>query len=191
MFTTRRSFCSTAISCARKRPTPLSPSMDQGANPLADMRQEITRREESRHNAAKIIPSTTPGTFSNSELTQYEPSIGQHGRIYSPEDLSFDAKRPLQREVRLANTIDQFEHYQINPIDEYKSYNLLSSFTTELGRIKTREQTGLSAKHQRQLGKTIRRARALALLPTTAKHPESIIPTGRRAPSLNWIRRSN
>ncbi len=47
----------------------------------------------------------------------------------------------------------------------YKNYEELRNFMTERGRIKSRKQTGLCAKHQRRLAVQIKRARQLGLLP--------------------------
>ncbi|NPB07227.1 MAG: 30S ribosomal protein S18 [Aquificae bacterium] len=48
---------------------------------------------------------------------------------------------------------------------DYKNYEELRQFLTERGRIKSRKQTGLCAKHQRRLAVQIKRARQLGLLP--------------------------
>lgn len=49
----------------------------------------------------------------------------------------------------------------------YKEAELLGRYINEQGYILSRESTGLSAKQQRQLGKAIKQARHLALLPFT------------------------
>ncbi len=51
-----------------------------------------------------------------------------------------------------------------DPID-YKDVDLLRRFVTERGKILPRRVTGLTAKQQRQLTKSIKRARTVALLP--------------------------
>jgi len=48
---------------------------------------------------------------------------------------------------------------------DYKDANTLSRFLSERGKIRPRRQTGLCARHQRQLARAIKRARHLALLP--------------------------
>jgi small subunit ribosomal protein S18 len=48
---------------------------------------------------------------------------------------------------------------------DYKSVSLLRAFVTEKGRILSRRVTGTCAKHQRELGVAVKRARMLALLP--------------------------
>lgn len=54
------------------------------------------------------------------------------------------------------------------PID-YKDVDLLRKFVTERGKILPRRITGLTAKQQRDLTQSIKRARILALLPFVNK----------------------
>ncbi|MGB3512195.1 MAG: 30S ribosomal protein S18 [Microcoleaceae cyanobacterium] len=51
-----------------------------------------------------------------------------------------------------------------DPID-YKDVELLKKFVTERGKILPRRITGLTSKQQRDLTKSIKRARLVALLP--------------------------
>jgi len=48
---------------------------------------------------------------------------------------------------------------------DYKQVELLRRFITEEGKIRPRRQSGICAKHQRELAVAIKRARHLALLP--------------------------
>ncbi|MDD3679620.1 MAG: 30S ribosomal protein S18 [Candidatus Shapirobacteria bacterium] len=48
---------------------------------------------------------------------------------------------------------------------DYKEIDNLSKFITERKKIAPREYTGVCAKHQRKLAKSIKRARHLALIP--------------------------
>lgn len=48
---------------------------------------------------------------------------------------------------------------------DYKDGDTLIRFLSERGKIRPRRQTGLCARHQRQLAQAIKRARHLALLP--------------------------
>ncbi|MBD2103712.1 30S ribosomal protein S18 [Leptolyngbya sp. FACHB-261] len=54
------------------------------------------------------------------------------------------------------------------PID-YKDVDLLRKFITERGKILPRRITGLTAKQQRDLTQSIKRARIIALLPFVNK----------------------
>ena len=51
-----------------------------------------------------------------------------------------------------------------DPID-YKDVDLLKKFITERGKILPRRMTGLTAKQQRDLTNSVKRARIVALLP--------------------------
>jgi small subunit ribosomal protein S18 len=48
---------------------------------------------------------------------------------------------------------------------DHKDTALLRRYVSEDGKIRPRRQTGVCAKHQRKLARTIKRARHLALLP--------------------------
>ena len=52
-----------------------------------------------------------------------------------------------------------------NEILDYKDIDLLRKFITDQGKILPRRSTGLTAKQQKKLTKSIKRARILALLP--------------------------
>jgi len=58
------------------------------------------------------------------------------------------------------------------PID-YKDVDLLRKYVTERGKILPRRITGLTAKQQRDLTKSIKRARQLALLPYVNRESSS------------------
>lgn len=47
----------------------------------------------------------------------------------------------------------------------YKDEKTLSRFITEQGKLMPRRMTGMCARHQRQLGTAVKRARFLAILP--------------------------
>ena len=59
------------------------------------------------------------------------------------------------------------DYFSVNRIDhiDYKDVSTLKQFVGDGGKIKPRRHTGLSAKHQRDLRRAIKRARNLALLP--------------------------
>lgn len=62
--------------------------------------------------------------------------------------------------------MDYFTENNIDYID-YKDTEVLERFLTEHGRIQHRRDTGLNARHQRELKTAIKRARFLGLLPYT------------------------
>nr|YP_009511259.1 ribosomal protein S18 [Gracilariopsis longissima]YP_010199398.1 ribosomal protein S18 [Gracilariopsis tenuifrons]AXI97136.1 ribosomal protein S18 [Gracilariopsis longissima]UAD89052.1 ribosomal protein S18 [Gracilariopsis longissima]UAD89256.1 ribosomal protein S18 [Gracilariopsis tenuifrons] len=54
---------------------------------------------------------------------------------------------------------------KLNDKIDYKDIDLLRKFITDQGKIISRRSNGLTAKQQKQLTKSIKRARILALLP--------------------------
>jgi small subunit ribosomal protein S18 len=52
---------------------------------------------------------------------------------------------------------------------DYKDVNMLRRYVSDRGKIRPRRQTGVCAKHQRQLSVAIKRARHMALLPFVAE----------------------
>lgn len=51
---------------------------------------------------------------------------------------------------------------------DYKQSEQLKRYITESGKIRGRRQTGICARHQRMLARSIKRARHMALLPYTS-----------------------
>ncbi len=51
---------------------------------------------------------------------------------------------------------------------DYKDVNKIKKYITEKGKILPRRQTGVCARHQRELSLAIKRARVMALLPFKA-----------------------
>jgi small subunit ribosomal protein S18 len=52
-------------------------------------------------------------------------------------------------------------------VTDYRDTKMLSRFISDTGKILPRRRTGVSAKYQRRLAQTIKRARYLALVPYT------------------------
>jgi len=95
-----------------------------------------------------------------------------NNRISDPnpqQDPSLQAPRSFVPPIkRVPRKTDIFEASGIEYID-YKEVEVLKRYINEEGKILPRRITGLSAKHQRQLTKAIKRARHLALLPFVAE----------------------
>ena len=58
----------------------------------------------------------------------------------------------------------KYTRINVEEID-YKDLTVLRRFISDRGKVRSRRVTGLSRRHQQQLGLAIRRARELALLP--------------------------
>jgi len=91
------------------------------------------------------------------------------GQRYDPSDLREQAFRTHLAQKRKKGKQDPFALLGINPLHEYKNTRLFLPFLSEMGRIKSRFDTGLSAKNQRRVTKAIKRARAMGLLSFNTK----------------------
>ena len=74
-----------------------------------------------------------------------------------------EAQRRPSRKAKVKATLGEFD------LRDYRNVEVLKRFLPETGKILPRRRTGLSAKEQRILAKTIKRARILGLLPFTEK----------------------
>lgn len=69
--------------------------------------------------------------------------------------------KPKKKKKRVSNLTKKTKYV------DYKDKNALSEFVNRQGRIVHRTYTQLTAKSQRQIAKSIKRARQMALLPYT------------------------
>ncbi|AFV77118.1 30S ribosomal protein S18 [Thermus oshimai] len=72
------------------------------------------------------------------------------------------ARRP-RKATKVKASLGEFD------LKDYWNVEVLKRFLSETGKILPRRRTGLSAKEQRILARTIKRARILGLLPFTEK----------------------
>jgi ribosomal protein S18 len=128
---------------------------------------------------------TFPGIESKGSLffTNYTP-FSLLAKFIKPWDLTYKSrlrtqapyrKRPLVGPKRhVARQTDVFHKRAIDPVRECTNHVLLSHFVTAMGRIKSRRETGLTTKSQRRLGKAIRRAKMMGVIPllsNASHHP--------------------
>ena len=74
-----------------------------------------------------------------------------------------EAQRRPSRKAKVKATLGEFD------LRDYRNVEVLKRFLSETGKSLPRRRTVLSAKEQRILAKTIKRARILGLLPFTEK----------------------
>ncbi|KAI0347179.1 hypothetical protein BDW22DRAFT_502757 [Trametopsis cervina] len=80
------------------------------------------------------------------------------------------SKRPLLGPGRLqSEKKDLFRQLDIDPVNEAGNSMLMSYYTTDMGKIRPRATTGLTWRSQRRLGKAIRRARMMGIIPQLSK----------------------
>ncbi|KAG0202167.1 hypothetical protein BGX28_005248 [Mortierella sp. GBA30] len=111
------------------------------------------------------INSQTTGSPAHEQFRMSRGNF-RKGDIYKPADLN-DSKPTTY--AAPAKPVDELKILKLNPVVEYKNATLLSHYISPLGRLLSREQTGLSAKNQRRVTKAVRRARAMCIISPTAK----------------------
>ncbi|GAA5896250.1 mitochondrial 37S ribosomal protein bS18m RSM18 [Sporobolomyces salmoneus] len=165
---TCRTFTSSQISLRSNSPPPPS---DAGAMKTSAEAQEAL---------LQIMEDVTTNT---PEVGPDQSSILQHlrpGQIISPQHLSpqhlltpylprpnFSLAHPLGPPVSFGPTHDPFVRYGLDPLKQgVLNPFWKAEFCTTMGKIKPRGKTGLQRKSQRRVGKSIRRARSMGLIPT-------------------------
>ncbi|KAF2495208.1 ribosomal protein S18 [Lophium mytilinum] len=109
--------------------------------------------------------------------TDYELQLARKfkpGDVYAPHDLTGQEMQKWKKS-RNAPKTDAIDALGLNPINEYKNFSMMSEFMTEMGRIKSAQETGLRPVNQRRMAKAIRRAIGVGLMPSVHKHPELMI----------------
>ncbi|KAH8820841.1 ribosomal protein-like protein S18 [Xylogone sp. PMI_703] len=92
------------------------------------------------------------------------------GDVYAPHDLT-GVEMQKWRQRRNPET-DVFDILDLNPLDEYKNFSILSEYMTPMGRIKHSRETGLRPVNQRRIAKAIRRSIGMGMMPSVHRHPE-------------------
>lgn len=64
---------------------------------------------------------------------------------------------------------DIFHQLKLNPLHESQNSSLMSYFVTHMGKIKRRSETQLTWKNQRRIGKAIRRAKMMGIIPVLSR----------------------
>ncbi|KAJ5815325.1 Ribosomal protein S18 [Penicillium riverlandense] len=115
-------------------------------------------------------------------LERFHTRDWKAGDVYAPHDLSPQEMKKWSK--RHSPSKDAFDALNLNPLDLYKNFSIMSEYISPLGRIKHRSETGLRPVNQRKIAKAIRRARGLGLMPSVHKHPEILASDSRSRESI-------
>lgn len=142
----------------QERPSPMRPSRTHTQRPA----MSGARRQD------QVGPTKS---FQNGQY--YDPyTLDPTNMTFQPRRRALPLLGPSKRE---AMKQDPIHILGLNPAkpsladDTYKNGALLSEYTSEMGKILPRNITGLTRKSQRYIGKAIRRARALGILPVMSR----------------------
>ncbi|KAF9452428.1 hypothetical protein P691DRAFT_219494 [Macrolepiota fuliginosa MF-IS2] len=110
-------------------------------------------------------------------------------KIIKPSDLtpakcSNERKRTRRPNVAppapVARYNDIFRQLSVDPVDFSLNPSVLSAYVSEMGKIYGRNITGLTSRSQRRLGKAIRRARMIGVLPQLSRPSKQWVPNSYR-----------
>ncbi|KAJ2399120.1 hypothetical protein GGI23_002843 [Coemansia sp. RSA 2559] len=146
-----------------KEPTGRQPA--GGSSIAASVRKQLRDRVDGM--VAQPSQTKPPVTEENAlYMKKFNPK-----HIYHPAEF-YDDKTPRVFPKVLDERPapkDPFISLGIDPLKHYKNTVMLSQFVTELGKIKPRKKSMLSAKSQNRVAKAIKRARAFGLIPLVSK----------------------
>ena len=134
--------------------------------PAENIRQGLDEIDEDIFLSAR---GNNRSTFSKEESTKEDEELTQE-ELEKADDGEWDVDWAEQHPPDNRNTEKSFGVRIHDTITERDAVTL-SLFVNELGRIQPRYLTGLSAKQQRKLAKTIKRARHMGVLPHTFRLP--------------------
>jgi ribosomal protein S18 len=121
-----------------------------------------TRREvkwESSTKTKKMVSIKRKTT--NNQI--YPPHSFSQSSLYPPT--SPNSRAPLLGPPnKVAKQIDAFHLSSSDPLDHIFNPGMSRAFVNQMGRIRSRAETGLTWKNQRKVGKLVRRARAMGLI---------------------------
>ncbi|SPO24761.1 related to 30s ribosomal protein s18 [Ustilago trichophora] len=172
-----------------------SVSTKSALDDLSSSIEKLARARSSPTSPSAPSSSSAPspsGTVHNprsttSSVTQRQTVSGRafmNGHYYNPTTLSYDSI--TSRPARLARPLlgptkkeaVQQDLIHINGLkpgkpslhdDSYKNAAILANYVSEMGKILGRSSTGLTRKSQRAVGKAVRRARSMGLLPVMSR----------------------
>ncbi|KAK2466120.1 hypothetical protein APHAL10511_001762 [Amanita phalloides] len=111
--------------------------------------------------------------------------------VIHPHDFLYKSRRIIPSPPRRAPEVgpppaqaryhDVFHQLSVDPLSTALHPLVLSRYVSEMGKINRRSSTGLTMKSQRKVGKALRRAKMMGLLPMLSKH--------RAAPVLKKLRK--
>ncbi|KAI0677133.1 hypothetical protein C8Q78DRAFT_68746 [Trametes maxima] len=79
-------------------------------------------------------------------------------------------KRPLLGPDALTSRyLDVLHQMHIDPLQECQNSRIMSQYVTTMGKIKGRAETNLTWKNQRRVGKAIRRAKMMGIIPVLSR----------------------
>lgn len=129
-------------------------------------------------NRAQLTQNATAVASAPAVRTNVKPL---HPTFVFPQDFNMKARAvpelPPKKLPQLgprraeAKRKDVFLQQNIDPLDEAMNSFIMSAFVTDMGKIKSRAETELTWRSQRRIGKAIRRAKNMGVIPILSRRP--------------------
>ena len=173
--------------CAAMRCFTTSASIRSEASALDQLSSSIEKLARSRGSSSTSSAGNVHNPRSTSPIRERQTVSGRafmNGHYYNPTTLTYTSI--TSRPARLARPLlgpskaqaiqsDLIHINGLNPgnpclhDDSYKNAAILANYVSEMGKIMNRASTGLTRKSQRAVGKAVRRARSMGLLPVMSR----------------------
>ncbi|KAF2174271.1 hypothetical protein M409DRAFT_49129 [Zasmidium cellare ATCC 36951] len=133
---------------------------------------EATQKSRTEQN--RVALADLRRSYTRKDLEQQVFRRWKTGDIYSPRDLSgVEASKWKKVSKKPRPRRDVLDQLGVNPLHYYTNFSIMGEYTTEMGKIRSGNETGLRPVNQRKMAKAIRRAKGVGLLmPGTHLHPE-------------------
>lgn len=162
----------------------LSTSQPLRKESVSQVLLEEADKKEKKASTSKPNYSTA-GDFTGQSVNQstsaWKPF--EAGRFIRPHQLTYKYRlQPTRRLIRPPTVGpgsaesrygDVFHQLGIDPLDQCMNPQLLSHFVSDMGKIYGRHITKLTTRSQRRLGKAIRRAKMMGVIPILSKAKKS------------------
>jgi ribosomal protein S18 len=138
----------------------------------ASARRAISADFRMRTHLPHRYPHLQSGPIMYSVLT---PQVSPP-HTYEEASMYPEARRPARLPImgppnRVAKLIDPFHIRHSNPLEHAMNPLMCYKFINSMGKIKPRAETGLTWRSQRLVGKMVRRARAMGVIPRWDNRP--------------------
>lgn len=107
------------------------------------------------------------------------PKITDRLQLLKPYDFTYKARRaapnpfrkqsPVGPAADVARFNDVFHQFNLDPLSQTLNPKVLSNYVSEMGKILPRNRTGLTSRSQRRIGKAIRRAKMMGVIPVLSR----------------------
>ncbi|KAG6880361.1 hypothetical protein C0992_007772 [Termitomyces sp. T32_za158] len=159
-----------------------TPSAKEDSSALTEAREILEKEADSQQQSSREFAGGGNASPFRSMRKPSKWKPFRHEGFVQPHDFTYKARtldQPTYQTRRaqqgppspVARYNDVFHQLDINPLDVASEVNVISYYVSEMGKIYARYVTGLTSKNQRRLGKAIRRARMMGVIPILSKSP--------------------